>query len=311
MRILTVGAGAVGGYVGGRLAQAGRDVEFLVRPGRAARLRDEGLRIVGAAGTDVVDARPVTAADLAGPYDLVLVGVKAQSLQAAIEDFRPAVGARTAVVPFLNGINHIDVLVAVFGRPAVLGGVLRIVTQLDADGAIRELAPGGSIQIGELDATASERADSIAECLAVPGFDVSVPANIVDAMWSKWVFIATIGAVTSLAHGSIGEVVATPGGAAFAENTLAEAASVVKAAGHELGDAAFEAVRKSVTTPGAPTTSSLSRDLVAGQPTEVDAVIGDLIDLAHASQLPVARLEAAALVLRAHDARLARARTGR
>lgn len=304
MRTLVVGAGAVGGYVGGRLAQAGRDVQFLVRPGRAAQLSEHGLRIADGAQADVIAVRAVTAPTLAGPYDLILVGVKAQALPAAIEDFRAAVGPETAVLPFLNGMSHLGALSGALGRHAVLGGVLRVVTQLAPDGTIRQLAPGGSIELGELDGAASKRVTAVSETLSIPGFAVSVPASIIDAMWSKSVFIATIGAVTSVAHGSVGEVTATAGGAAFAEGTLAESASVARAAGHPLSQAGYEAVRAVVTASGARTTSSLSRELVAGQATEVENVLGDLIARAHAAGLPVPRLEAAALALRAHNARL-------
>jgi 2-dehydropantoate 2-reductase len=307
MRILVVGAGAVGGYVGGRLVQAGREVDFLVRPRRAAALREEhGLRIVNGTHTDVIDARIVTAPLPAEPYGLVLVSVKGPALGAAIEDFRPAVGPETAVVPFLNGIKHIDTLTEALGRPAVLGGLLRVITQLDPDGAIRAFAPGASIEIGELDGTASKRVEAIVEALSIPGFDVSVPANIMDAMWAKWVFIASIGAITSLAHGTIGEVIATIGGKDFAEHLLAEAAAVAETAGHALSQDAYEGTRAVVTAQGTATTSSLSRDLVTGQTTEVEGVLGDLITLAHDYGLSTPRIEAAALVLRTHNARVAR-----
>jgi 2-dehydropantoate 2-reductase len=132
-----------------------------------------------------------------------------------------------------------------------------------------------------------------------------VPESILDAMWAKWVFIATIGAVTSIAHGSIGEVTAVTGGTAFAEATLEEAASVARAAGHELSPDAYAATKAVVTAGGSATTSSLSRDLLNSRPTEVEAVLGDLIDAAHASGLAVPRIEAAALTLRTHNARIA------
>jgi 2-dehydropantoate 2-reductase len=307
MRILMIGAGAVGGFVGGRLVQAGREVDFLVRPGRAAQLSQHGLRITDGAQTDVIDARTVTASTLAEPYDLVLVSVKAQALPGAIADFEAAVGPGTAIIAFLNGINHIETLTKAFGRQAVLGGVLKVVTQLDADGAIRQFLPGASIEFGELDGTTTPRIAEITETLAIPGFTVDTPENIMEAMWAKWVFIATIGAITSLAHGSIGEAVATVGGTRFAEDTLAEAAAVARVAGYPLSPENHAATRAIATSPGAPTTSSLSRDLLADQTTEVETVLGDLITLAHASGLTIPRIEAAALTLRAHNARKAAA----
>ena len=304
MRILVVGVGAVGGFVGGRLVQAGRDVTFLVRPRRAAQLAERGLRIDDGTRTEEIEARAVTKDDLGGTYDLVLLGVKAEALPAAIEDFRPAVGPETAVVPFINGIKHIKLLTNAFG-PAALGGVLKIVTQLEPNGDIRQFVPGGSIEVGELDSGGSGRVAAIVEALTIPSFTVSVPADIMDAMWAKWVFIATIGAITSIARGPIGEVTAVPGGTAFAVATLDEAASIARAAGHELGERDYEQTKALVTAKGTSTTSSLSRDLVSGRPTEVEAVLGDLVEIAHATGQSVPRLEAATLTLRTHNARIA------
>jgi 2-dehydropantoate 2-reductase len=309
MKVLVVGAGAVGGFVGGRLAQAGREVDFLVRPRRAEQLKERGLLIADGGQTDVIDVQTVTA-PVTRTYDLVLVSVKAQGLPEAMGDFRGAVGQQTAVVPFLNGIGHIDRLTDAFGRGAVLGGVLKVVTQLDPDGTIRQFAPGGSIEIGELDGTVSDRVAVVSETLSIPGFKVTVTENIMDAMWSKWVFIAVIGALTSIVRGSIGDVTAAVGGVEFAEATLVEAASVAQAAGHPLSRNDYAAVRTVITAAGAATTSSLSRELVAGQLTEVDNVLGDMIARARAAGLPVPRLEAAALLLRAHDARAARTAGG-
>ncbi len=126
MRLLVVGAGSTGGYFGGRLAQAGRDVTFLVRPKRAERLRQRGLEIVSPHG-DVTLDKPqlVTAGDIRGPYDAVLLTVKAFSLDAALDDMAPAVGPDTMILPVLNGMKHADVLTARFGAKSLIGCVCR------------------------------------------------------------------------------------------------------------------------------------------------------------------------------------------
>src|ERR1700742_4047779 len=111
VRILVVGAGSTGGYFGGRLAQAGRDVTFLVRPARAASLRDEGLRIISPHGDFTVTPKLVTADALGGAYDLVLLSVKAYALAAAMDDMAPAVGPETMILPGVNGMLHIDELI--------------------------------------------------------------------------------------------------------------------------------------------------------------------------------------------------------
>ncbi|MET9045702.1 2-dehydropantoate 2-reductase [Streptomyces sp. NPDC004362] len=303
MRILVAGAGAVGGYLGGRLVGAGREVDFLVRPARAAQLRESGLRIVDGERADNIDASCLTADELTGHFDLILLCVKPDALAAVMDDLAPAVGQGTVLVPFLNGIRHVDLLTERYGQ-AVLGGVVKIVTQLDGNGDIHQLLPGGQIQIGELNGGRSDRAAAVAQALAISDFDVTVLDNIVGAMWSKWVMIATIGAVTSLVRGTISEAAAVEDGAVFAAGTLDEAASVAAAARHPLSESDYAGYRELVTAGLFPLTSSLSRELLAGRTTEVENVLGDLVDRARAFDLAVPRLEAAALTLRAHNARM-------
>ncbi|MDH6553968.1 2-dehydropantoate 2-reductase [Streptomyces sp. SAI-117] len=306
MKILIVGAGAVGGFLGGRLVGAGRQVDFLVRPKRAAQLRETGLRIVDGEQVERFDASFLTADELTSPYDLILLCVKPDALPAVLDDLAPAVGRGTAAVPLLNGMGHVDLLTERYPQ-AVLGGVVKIVTQLEANGDVRQLLPGGQILIGELNGVVSERVEAAAQALAIPDFDVTALDNIVDAMWSKWVMIATIGAITSLVRGTISDAAAVQGGAAFATRTLDEAASVAAAARHPLSESERASYRELVAAAALPLTSSLSRELLAGRTTEVDNVLGDLINRAHAFGLAVPRLEAAALTLRAHNARAAAA----
>lgn len=306
MKVLIAGAGAVGGFVGGRLLQAGREVDFLVKSRRAEQLRRRGLRIVAGDRSEVIKTAPVTADTLEGVYDVVLFSVKADALSAVMEDVTPAVGPDTVLVPFLNGMTHLEVLTERFGT-AVLGGTLRIVAQLDANGDIRQYMPGGQIEIGELDGGRTSRVNAVAENLAIPDFNVTVADDIVGAMWQKWVMIATVGAITSLVRGTIGDAVSAIGGVEFATATLQEAAAVAATAGHGLSEAAHTALTNLVTAAGSPMTSSLSRELTSGRPTEVENVLGDLIQRGRAADIPVPRLEAAALSLRIHNQRQAAA----
>src|SRR5580700_10356474 len=131
MRILVVGAGSVGGYFGGRLAQAGRDVTFLVRPLRAQQLARDGLRIVSPHGDVVLTPKLLSAEQLTQPYDVVFLSVKAYALDAAMNDFAAAVGAETMILPVLNGMRHVELLIARFGKQQVLGGVCLVATEID------------------------------------------------------------------------------------------------------------------------------------------------------------------------------------
>jgi 2-dehydropantoate 2-reductase len=303
MRILIVGPGAVGGFLAARLMAAGDDVALLARPARADGLRREGLRIHEGSATQTYRPRVLTAPELEPEFDLIVFAVKSDAFGSAIDDVALAVGPATAAVPFLNGMRHVEPLVARFGS-AALGGVLRIATEAEDGGAIRVLAPLFEVEIGALASESDHRVEDIASLFRAAGAQVTIPADIVGAMWTKWVEIASIGAVTSLMRASVGEIVAVPGGAAFSQSILDEAAATAVAAGHPVPAAALTAARKTLTTQGSSTTSSLSRDLMAGRRTEVEPVLGDLVANADATATAVPLLALAALALRVHNRRL-------
>lgn len=302
-RILVVGAGATGGYFGARLAQAGHDTTFLVRPRRAAALRERGLRLVGLGQEEVVEPRLAVAEELAEPYDVVLLSVKAEALDAAMTDFAPAVGPDTVIVPFLNGMAHVDALTGRFGE-AVLGGVVKVVTKLGADGEIVRLGPMASMVIGELGGGTSDRVEAAAAVLDVEGYDFAVSTDVTGAMWHKWVFISTMTVITCLMRGTVGEVVAVPGGARFARAVLAETAAVSAAAGHPLPEAELAGITAGVTQEGSPFAPSMYRDLTGGLPTEVEHVLADLAARARSLDLAMPLLDLAIAQLRINNNRL-------
>jgi len=278
--ILVVGAGATGGYFGARLAQAGRDVTFLVRPRRAEQLREHGLRIVGpgaeAGARHAIRPKLVMAGQLTGPADIVLLSVKAAALDQSVADFAPAVGPQTAVVPFLNGMTHLDVLNSRFGESSVLGGVVLIATQLDDDGDIVQLSPPASLTIGAQDGTRSARLQAAFGQLSGAGFDASISDEILARMWQKWVFVATVGALTCLMRGTVGDIVAVPGGRDLGPAILAEACAVSAAAGYPVPAEAIASTTQTITQAASSVTSSMSRDVAEGRPAEVEQVLADL-----------------------------------
>lgn len=305
MRILVVGAGATGGFFGAKLAMAGRDVTFLVRKGRADTLRERGLRILDLGEDQVITPNLVTAEALATTYDLILLSVKATALPQAIEDMAPAVGPTTTIVPFLNGMAHLDTLNARFGAARVLGGVVMVATTVNGDGDIARLSPLGSITVGEQDGRPSDRVRRVADALGGAGFDFAVVDDVIGAMWSKWVFITTVGAVTCLMRGAVGDVVAVPGGADLGPALAAEGAAIAAAAGFPVPDGQLSFVTATVTAAGSPATSSTYRDLVAGLPTEGEHLYGDLVARARALSVPTPLLDLATMHLRVHEHRLA------
>ncbi|MEU1472777.1 ketopantoate reductase family protein [Streptomyces sp. NPDC005761] len=303
MKILVVGAGATGGYFGARLAQAGKDVAFLVRPRRAAALRERGLRITGLGEEETVTPRLLTADQLSGPYDLVLLSVKATALDGALDDIAPAVGPATAIVPLLNGMAHLARLNERFGEKRVLGGVARIITTLNAEGDIVRLAPVASLTIGEQQGGVSERVEEVAAVLTDAGIDTHRSTDVVAAMWGKWVFISTLAGLTCLMRGTVGDVRAVPGGSGFVTALLAECAAVAAAAGHPVREKELDAVAAMLTTEGSSLTASLYRDVTHGVPTEAEQVFGDLVSTARRLTVDTPLLDLVTLNLRVHEHR--------
>ncbi|RFU49848.1 2-dehydropantoate 2-reductase [Paraburkholderia sp. DHOC27] len=277
MRILVVGAGAVGGYFGGRLAAAGRDVTFLVRPGRAAELQSAGLVIKSGRGDLTLrDVKTVQAEAITEPFDLILLSCKAYSLDDAIASFAPAVGPNTTILPLLNGMGHIDVLAEKFGAARVLGGLCVIAATLNREREIVHLNDAASLTLGELEGGLSERVQAITEQLTVPGFHVSASDATLLRMWEKWVFLATLAASTCLFRASVGDILGAPDGRRVIEAMLGECRAVAQHNGFTMGPDFDARANQMLFTPS-PLTASMLRDVENHARTEADHVLGDLL----------------------------------
>jgi 2-dehydropantoate 2-reductase len=276
MRILVVGAGSTGGYFGGRLAQAGRDVTFLVRPARAEQLRTNGLQIVSPHGDVTLKPQLVTAGSIGGPFDVVLLTVKAFALDAALGDMTPAVGPDTMVLPVLNGMKHVDALTERFGDRTVVGCVCRVATVVD-QGRIVQLSKLQDLAYGEMDGSVSPRIKQLDAFMQGAGFDARLSTGIAREMWEKWALLAALGGINCLMRGTVGEIVAAPGGLDFVLAFLAEVVAVVDAVGHPMSDEFLAGARAVLTAKGSAQTSSMYRDLQQGSPIEADQIIGDLL----------------------------------
>jgi 2-dehydropantoate 2-reductase len=277
LRILVVGAGSTGGYFGGRLAQAGRDVTFLVRPARADHLRKNGLQIVSPHGDVTLSPKLVTAGNIEAPFDAILLTVKAYALDAALDDLAPAVGPNTMILPVLNGMKHVDTLIARFGQNAVAGCVCKVATIVDNQGRIVQLNKLQDLAYGEMNGQPSPRTDALDKVMQGAGFDARLSRTIEREMWEKWILLATLGGITCLMRGTIGAVEAAPGGAQFASRFLDEVTAVVTAAGHTPSEAFLTTTKAAVTQKGSPLTSSMYRDLQKGSPVEAEQILGDLL----------------------------------
>ena len=305
MRILVLGAGATGGYFGGRLAQAGADVTFLVRPARAALLRERGLRIRSPLGDGDVTVALATADTLASlpAFDLVVLGCKAYDLDSAMDAVGPAIGPQTAILPILNGLLHYDALDARFGHERVLGGLCFISATLGADGEVVHIGGPASITFGlrECNTDAGVLA-RLAAAFGAAGVDHLYAADIARAQWIKFSFLAALAAGTCLMRGSVGAIVASEGGEAFMAALHEECLAVAAAEGQPVPDAEVRTARGHLTRTGSPVTASMLRDLQAGLRVEALQIVGDMVHRAHRNGLPVPRLEAAWAHLQAYGA---------
>jgi 2-dehydropantoate 2-reductase len=308
MKILVIGAGAIGGYFGGRLLEAGRDVTFLVRPKRAAQLAETGLVIKSRLG-DANLAKPPTiqAPELHRPFDLILLSLKAYDLETAIDSFAAAVGPETAILPLLNGMSHLDLLDRRFGKDRVLGGaVLLLSATLDDQGRILHLNDGHILGFGERDGSRSARIEAIVREFAGVKTEARASMQIMLEMWEKWVFIAGLAGITCLMRASIGDISAS-GGAPLSLRLLEECSAVAAGAGFAPRPEVIERLRSLLTAAGSPFTASMLRDIEHGGRTEADQIFGDLVRRGE-RVLPAegSLLRLAYVNLKAYEARRAR-----
>jgi 2-dehydropantoate 2-reductase len=307
MRILVLGAGGTGGYFGGRLAQAGVDVTFLVRPARAAQLEKNGLVIRSPLGDAQLKVQHLTAAQLpaAAAFDAIVLSCKAYDLDSAIEAIAPAMGDGTTLLPILNGLHHYEALDRRFGAANVLGGLCFIsVTKAD-NGDVLHLGKPASITFGERDGDAnSARCAAIAEAFAEARVEHKHSLSIEQDQWDKYSFLTALAAGTCLMRASVGAIAGTDGGRRFMQQLYAECLAVAAAAGSPIPDTASERAMRKLTEPGSPVTASMLRDLESGQRIEGEHIVGDMLKRARAANIEAPLLGIAWCHLQAYQARL-------
>jgi 2-dehydropantoate 2-reductase len=306
MRILVVGAGAIGGYFGGRLLEAKQDVTFLVRPRRSAELASSGLVIKSASGDVTIPNPPtVLAEDLHTTFDLILLSCKAYDLESAISSFAPAVGSNTAILPLLNGMRHLDVLTQRFGAEHVLGGLCVISSMLEPGGRVLHLNNWDTLVFGERDGSRSPRVEEIAAVFSTGHFVSRLSTSILQDMWEKWVFIASCAGITCLMRSTIGDIVAA-GAATLSATLLQECAAIATAQGFPPSTASFEQSRTMLTAPASMLAASMFRDIERNSPIEADHMIGDLLRRGEEKEVASPLLLVALAHLKAYEARRTR-----
>lgn len=307
MRILVLGAGALGGYFGARLLEAGADLTFLVRPRRAAQLAATGLVVESPFGAVRRRPVPVVISDEATEgWDLILLTCKAYDLDAAIAAIRPAVTpGRTAILPVLNGLSHLDTLREAFGPEAVLGGLAKIQATLGPDGTVRQLNDWRYLTFGELDGRMTQRVQALAgiAARAAPGMVAEAVPDVMFRMWEKLVHLGTSAIGTVLMRANTGEIARSPGGVAFMHRLLERNAAIAAHHGHPMREAFLADFRALFADPKAMYATSMLRDLEAGGRIEADHILGFLLQAARRAGVPEEVHEAAYLHAKAFEQR--------
>lgn len=311
MRILVLGAGGTGGYFGGRLAEGGADVTFLVRPARAAQLEADGLVIRSPLGDARITVQHVTAQQLpalaaAQPFDLVLLSCKAYDLDSSMDAIAPAVGDGTSVLPILNGLRHYPALDQRFGAQRVLGGLCFISATKHADGAVVHLNDLARITFGEREGDPqSARCLALAAAFENAGVQYRHAQQVAEDTWVKYSFLAALAAATCLMRGAIGQIVAAQGGQQILEGLYGECLAVAQASGWPIPQAEREKALQSLTDKASPITASMLRDIEAGQDIEGLQIVGDMLQKAQSAGLDAPLLAVAWAHLQVYSARRA------
>ena len=285
MKIMALGAGAVGGYFAGRLAESGADVSFLVREQRKRQLAERGLTIRSRFGDFSGPVNALTTDEVDAPVDVLILTCKAYDLASAIEAIRPAVGPRTAILPLLNGLAHIEVLNGAFGRERVLGGLAKIAVTLTPDGVIQHLNDWRFITFGEQGGGESARVMALKAAFDRTSVLATASPDVMQAMWEKMVHLATAAGMICLMRANVGEIVRSDGGAQLLRRFLEANAEIAAKAGHPPSEAFMAEYRSIFSDAGSGYTASMLRDLERRGPVEADHILGDMLARARAHGL--------------------------
>lgn len=286
-KILVLGVGGIGGYFGGRLAEGGADVTFLVRGSRRQMLAEHGLRIESPFGDARLDVPTVLATEVEPVYDGIILACKAYDLDSAIEAIRPAVATTSYVLPFLNGLAHVDVLNSTFGNERVLGGTAKIQATLTPSGAIRQFNDWRTLtfgeQSGELTARVKDLETLFGRAKGVEAFAVS---DIMQRMWEKLVHLSTAAAMTCLMRANVGEILRTPDGPDLFIDQLHCSAAIAEANGHPPSRSFMKSWEEAFSQRDSQYSTSMLRDIERGGRTEVEHILGFMLNKARAAGIP-------------------------
>jgi 2-dehydropantoate 2-reductase len=287
MKIAIMGTGGVGGYYGGLLAKAGRDVTFIARGAHLQAIRKNGLQVKSVHGDFQVSKALATdkPADV-GPVDLIIFATKTYQTDEAAKAIKPMVGKDTVVVPLQNGIDAADRIGQVVGMDHVLGGATWLSAAIEAPGVIGQYSEFRRITLGEFSGKTTARLTSIYDLLKETGATVEVSDNILKVLWTKFVFISSVSAMGSLTRVTFGEYRGVPEARAVLGEAISEVAAVARARGVKL-DADILAKTQAFIDSSAPGIKpSMQRDVEAGKPSELESLIGVVVRMGAEKNVP-------------------------
>ena len=307
MKILILGAGAVGGYFGARLHQSGADVTFLLREPRATKVKREGLVVKSPKGDATLPVKVVTAATEGGPYDVIVLACKAYDLDSAMAAVAPAVGPSSVVVPLLNGLAHFAALDKKFGADRVTGGLARIGGTLGPDGEVVHTSPFAAVAFGErAGKPARQSLKALDAACRQAGIDGGLSAGIDQDLWDKWIMLTSLAAMCCTLRGATDDIMAADDGRALMAETVDECRKVAAAEGFDPGDKNIAELKSFLTQRGTAFAASMLGDLEKGGPVEGRHVIGDMLERARRHGIAAPHLRTAHAVVQAYEARRAR-----
>lgn len=286
MKLLILGAGGIGGLFGGRLAQAGVDVTFLVREKRKGQLQRDGLRVESQFGDFTIPVKAKTQDEIRPEYNVVILTCKAYDLPSAIESIRPAMAGKAAVLPFLNGLAHIERLNEEFGAANVLGGTARVQVTMTPEGVIRQLNDWQTLTFGEQDGRQSERVLQLKAVLEKTKAEVKLSTNIMRELWLKVVHLSTVAGMTCIMRGNLGEIVRTPEGSALLTKFFQRNAEIAAHFGHVPDDKFMNTYLELFRQADSRYEASMLRDLEKGGAIESEQILGYMLRQCRAAGLP-------------------------
>ncbi|HCN72364.1 MAG TPA: 2-dehydropantoate 2-reductase [Pusillimonas sp.] len=277
MKILVVGAGAVGGQFGAYLHESGAEVDFLLRPARKEIIDAQGLTLDLPTGKLQIQPRTLISSELKPVYDLIVVSCKAYSLDSVMNDLVNAVGENTVILPLLNGLRHLDILGGKFGHERVLGGIAKTVATLATPSCIQIKHGPGNITVGARTPDQQTIAQAVWSQLHAGGVHAFFSEHVMDDMWDKYCLMASLGASNCLLGGTVGEYMRSHAGGQIALQLFKECAETAAASGHPLYPESVERIQQALTSRHSGFSASMYRDMRAGQPVEGDHLVGDMM----------------------------------